>query len=35
MTPLPPHETLKEMTLTKVTVGYDGSSIVKEAPFNY
>lgn len=33
MTPLPPYKTLKEMTLTKVTVGYDGYAIVKEASF--
>ncbi|WOD08396.1 hypothetical protein [Marinomonas sp. GJ51-6] len=33
MTSLPSHEKLKEMTLTNVTVGYDGDSIVKEASF--
>lgn len=33
MTPLPTHETLKEMILTKVTVGYDGNAIVKNASF--
>ncbi|MFT2098224.1 ABC transporter ATP-binding protein [Marinomonas sp. 2405UD66-6] len=33
MTSLPSHEKLKEMTLTNVTVGYDGGAIVKEASF--
>lgn len=33
MTSFPSHQTLKEMTLTNVTVGYDGGVIVKEASF--
>lgn len=33
MTPLPPHEVLKEMTLTNVSVGYSGNVVVENASF--
>ncbi|NVK73965.1 MAG: ABC transporter ATP-binding protein [Oceanospirillaceae bacterium] len=33
MTSLPPHKLLKEMTLTDVSVGYDGDAVVKNASF--